>query len=184
MTFSSKKSSVSFTPSSGFSFIELLIVMAVMGIFVIGGIAAYGRFNARQLVITAGKEMLVDLRQAQSKSLSNVKSVNGCQNSPLTGYQIDGTGSRYTVTEVYSTACATGGASYVVKTVNLPAGVQFQSAFRLTFTGLSGGVTLVGAAPSTTISFCNKNCQSGGLRYSITVTRQGLIQDVPVADIP
>lgn len=171
----------------GFTLVELMVVVAVMAFTIIGGIAAYRKFNTRQLIVTSGKEMLVNFRQAQSKALTNVKTVPGCNNSLLVGYKVDGYvnsgASYYTITEQYNPAtCATGGASYIIKTVNMPSGVTFQAPFSLTFTGLSGLVTLPGASPLS-IAFCNKNCQTGGLKYTITITTEGLIQDLSTTDL-
>lgn len=160
----------------GFTLIELMVVITVAGILLVGGVAGYGKFNSRQLVINSGKEMLVNLRQAQSKALSNVKTVSGCTSSTLTGYRVAGSGSSYTVSEIYTTNCA-GGGSYVVKTMALPNGVTIRNAFSITFRGLSGGATVVGSNPI--ITFCASGCTSGAQTYNIAVTSAGLIQDNP-----
>ncbi len=164
---------------NGFTLIELMIVIGLIAVVTIGGVAGYRTFNLRQIVITSGKQMLVDLRQAQSKASSNVKSVEACKDQPMSGYRVAGSSGTYTITENYGGTCT----PQVTKTVNLPSGVTFKNNFTLTFQSLGGNVTFVGASPYA-IEFCTKNCLtgSGGLKYKITVSNQGLIQDSdPVA---
>lgn len=54
--------------TSGFSFVELIITVAVLIIVVGGGIAAFFRFNETQSVLAAGKELQTILRSAQTKA--------------------------------------------------------------------------------------------------------------------
>jgi prepilin-type N-terminal cleavage/methylation domain-containing protein len=165
----------------GFTLIELLVGLAIVGLMVGGGMVSYGTFNKRQQVSTSGKELLVNLRQAQSKVNSGVKTAPGCQAASLIGYTVQasaGSLNQYTIAEKYASSCANGGTSdtYVVKTVALASGVTFQSAFTLTFRGLSGGATFTGASPLN-LRMCNSNCGSGSLVYLVTVNQTGLIDD-------
>lgn len=185
MNFFSNKSMVcslcAIDSSRGFTLIELLVVTTLL-VFVMGGsIAGYRRFNDRQQVITAGKELLVALRQAQSKASSGVKSLASCQTVPLVGYKITvlaASQDTYTIAESYQSNCVSAtSADNVIKTVKLPQGVRFQSAFTATFTGLSGGVIYSGASPLT-LRVCNASCGTGSLQYTITVNSAGLVQDM------
>lgn len=161
----------------GFTLIELLVVVALISLTMSAGVAGYSTFNKRQLVITSGKELMVNLRQAQAKAASNVKSTAGCANATLSEYRIDGfsngSSSGYTISEVYSTGCATT----VTKTQVVPKGVFFSPAtFRLRFHTLGGGVTV--APDPYTITLCSTTtCAASDTKMAISITSTGLIQE-------
>lgn len=166
--------------SKGYTLIELLVVIAIIGIVMGTAFAGYRTFNARQLVVTSGKELLVALRQAQSAASSGTKTPDSCRTTPLEGHRITVAASdlnAYTVYEVYRAPCNGGSALYPVKTVRLNPLVRFSGAFSITFLGLSGGATLSGATPQT-IRVCNNNCAAGAINYSISVSKVGSIQDL------
>jgi prepilin-type N-terminal cleavage/methylation domain-containing protein len=168
--------------SKGYTLIELLVVVAIIGIVMSAAFAGYRTFNARQLVVTSGKELLVALRQAQSGASSGTKTPNSCRTTPLEGHRIEVVASdlnSYSVYEVYRAACNAGSTLYFVKTVRLAPSVRFSGAFAVTFLGLSGGATLSGATPQT-IRVCNNNCAAGAVNYSISVSKVGSIQDLGV----
>lgn len=152
--------------SAGFTLIEMLVVIAIMGIIMGGSIAGYIRFNDRQIVLTAGKELLTNIRQAQGRATSGVKTPTTC--TTLTGYRIQASAgaSSYTLDSVCSNA------TYNVQTYTLPSGVTFQSAVSIVFQGQYGGVTGVTAAGT------NITIQGNSLTYVITINGSGGIIDV------
>ena len=52
----------------GFTLIEILVVISITGFLVVMGIASYNEFNRRQILDQAAKNVLNDLRFAQSKA--------------------------------------------------------------------------------------------------------------------
>jgi Tfp pilus assembly protein FimT len=61
----------------GYTFLELLLVTAVMGILVIMGVAAYRQFNDRQKVVQAAQDLVTSLRLAQQDLEAGIKP-SGC----------------------------------------------------------------------------------------------------------
>src|SRR3990167_8527736 len=57
----------------GFSLIELLVVVAIIGILSSGAIAAYNNFNKAQVVRRAALNLKSDLRESQNRATSGVK---------------------------------------------------------------------------------------------------------------
>lgn len=162
---------------NGFTLVELMVVIVLISLTMSAGVAGYSRFNKRQLVITSGKELMVNLRQAQVRASSNVKSAAGCANATLSEYRIDGFSnggsSGYTISEVYSAGCATT----VTKTQVVPKGVFFSPAnFQLSFKTLAGGVTA--ASNPYTITLCSTAaCATTDTKMAISITSTGLIQE-------
>lgn len=156
----------------GFSLIELMVVIAIMGITVGGSIAGYRRFNDRQTVVTAAKELLVNLRDAQSRAQSGVKVAQGCV-TPLTGYTVE---VRAGALQQYEISQTCTGGSYLIKTYPLPSGLAFQQAFSMTFLSQGGGVSSSQALPYT-MRISNG---STGTVYGISVNRVGTLEDLGV----
>lgn len=71
----------------GFTLIELVVVMAIMGLLFNLGVARYVDFNRRQSVITTGLKLKNDLRSIQQKALSGLKPITiPC--TELSGYVV------------------------------------------------------------------------------------------------
>ena len=76
------------SPVQGFTLIELMITIALMGLLFNLGIARYLDFNRRQSTTTIGLKLKNDLRSIQQKALSGVKPyVAPCTTA---GNQLDG----------------------------------------------------------------------------------------------
>ncbi|MEP7167382.1 MAG: type II secretion system protein [Candidatus Woesebacteria bacterium] len=166
--------------SAGYTLVELLVVIVIIGITLTGAFAGYRTFNNRQIVTTSGKELLVALRQVQAGASSGTKTPASCAGTQLVGHRIQAAAAslgKYTLTEVYASACNAGSNQYFIKDVILPSTLHFSGAFTITFTGLSGGATLSGASPMT-IRLCNNNCANGAVNYSMSVSNTGSIQDL------
>lgn len=71
----------------GFTLVELLITIAIVGILVGFGIASYRDFNKRQIVKGAALNLKNDLRVAQGKALAGEKPA-GCGTNILSGHKL------------------------------------------------------------------------------------------------
>lgn len=160
----------------GFTLIELIVVVAIIMIMGAGALAGYRRFNDRQVLLTSGKELLVNLRQAQGKATSGIKIISnpGCPSTAtLVGYRVQagaGNLSSYTVEQ----ACQSGAAiSYSQsRTFRLATGAAFENAFSVTFLGQFGGVSA-----ATTIRIIPTSMSTQTQRYTVTIDQSGSITD-------
>lgn len=146
----------------GFTLIELVVSVAIMGILVGGGIAAYRTFNTKQLVINAGKEYVQLLRVAQKKAKSGEKPA-GC--TTLSGYRVSvlANGSRV------STYVLCDGGDVVIfdSEKDFASEVIFSQNATLDFQVLLGGVVGFG-----TVTITNLNASSS---YEVQITSEGSI---------
>lgn len=87
--------------NNGFSLIELIAVIAVMGGMLAIGIGAYSSFNGSQALQIGASDVVNLLAVAKSRSISQVKPPQ-CAGQTLTGYQISLTplDSEYTLSVV------------------------------------------------------------------------------------
>lgn len=61
----------------GFTFIELLVSLAITGVVLSLGLAKYNEFNRRQIVVQAAQGLKANLRLAQSRALAAEKQCSG-----------------------------------------------------------------------------------------------------------
>lgn len=146
----------------GFTLIELVVSVAIIGMLVGGGIAAYRTFNTKQLVMSAGKEYVQLLRVAQKKAKSGEKPV-GC--NTLAGYRVsvlanDSRVSTYAL-------CDGGSVSILDNEKYFSSEVIFSQNSTLDFQVLFGGVVGFG-----TVTITNLNASSS---YEIQITSEGSI---------
>lgn len=168
-------------PLLGFTLIEIIVVVAIMGVIMGGSIAGYRRFNERQKLLTTGKELLVNLRRAQAKATSGVKTNVGCNNQVLVGYRVQSfTQNRYTLSQV----CVVAGVQsfYAISTIDLPTGALVETNFDVTFLGQSGGVRAGSALPLTIRikpASQTANCNASiATCYDIQVNSTGSVDDL------
>lgn len=64
--------------SSGFTLIELIVVVLIIGILFSIGVAKYGEFNRSQIVEQAALDLKNNLRLAQNKAFSGEKDTSVC----------------------------------------------------------------------------------------------------------
>lgn len=141
---------------SGFTLIESLIVISILGILLSIGIAAYNVFNRNQILFQTAKNLKGDLRLAQSKALSAEKDCDinvcggttaGCGNDndssekTLDGWFVLFSNNSYTI---YG-SCQ--GVQFGQKTFDLPNNVSISSPNTIKFQVLTKGVD-----PATTIT--------------------------------
>ncbi len=151
----------------GYTLIEIMVVIVIMSLLVGGGLAGYTKFNDRQTILVAGRQLIASMRQAQQYSASGIKPV-GCDTG-LRGYRVTAAsgGSTYTVAAI----CTTTGTTVVVKQETLAAGVQFASNVDVTFLGQVGGAQTTN--PTVTLS-------QGTLTYQLTISSSGDITEVGI----
>lgn len=174
-----------FSTTKGFTLIEILIAIATLMTIVGLGIAAFIRFNERQTLIQAAREMQVMLRSAQRKA--SVGEVPADCDDPgtvaeekLQAYRVSVTGGVPGSLVSMFAMCGTSQQSMTAitparDTYQLPAGISAVSSHELDFFSLHGGVDVNGssgaAAESVTIALSNE----GGLSYIFDVTKGGEI---------
>lgn len=111
-------------PRSGFTVMELLVVMGVIIILFSIGLAAFNRFNRRQVVEQVTRNLESDLRLAQSKAVAQEKPGGWCDGAgeTLVGYRLRFTSETQYVIE----AICSNADEYpkTIKTVNLPEEIE------------------------------------------------------------
>jgi prepilin-type N-terminal cleavage/methylation domain-containing protein len=150
---------------NGFTLIELLIATTILLVVVGGGLVSYIRFNDRQVLQTAGKEVITYLRSAQTKARVGDRPA-GC--NQLLGYAFRGaTGSnRFRLMAV----CDNG--DVLTENRDMNAAVTWVSNPDIRFGVLHGGVTNAG-----TLTLTN-----GDLQYQVVVSAGGDISNGEFVD--
>lgn len=151
--------SVEFLYSPGFTLIELLVSITIMLLLISGGIAAYVKFNDKQVILNEAKDLQSYFRSAQSRARVGDRP-SGC--TRLEGYSIQVTAGSSTVDLI--AVCSSGNINR--GQYELENNVTVGSDVNLEFYVLHGGVS-----SSQTITL---NSQSG-LQYSFEVTQGGEI---------
>lgn len=122
---------------TGFTLIEIMVAVVLIGLMSGGGVAAYRRLNERSSVEGAAKQVEQALREAQKRADSGVKPL-GC-NGVLLAYIMTMGGavgeSKYTI----QADCETSDPLAV--TYKLPEGTKFPAQKTISFRALSKGST-------------------------------------------
>lgn len=71
---------------TGFTLVELLVSISIIGVLSVIGITSYNQFNRRQILITTVQNLVSELRITQSKAESGERPA-GCVGS-MTGYKV------------------------------------------------------------------------------------------------
>lgn len=148
----------------GYTLIEILVVLAIMGLLFNFGSAGFRDFARRQALSGTAKNIQGDLRLAQADAATGQKP-SGCTTT-LDSYSFNvKSASRYTI----EANCAVS--STIVKDVNLPSGITIQAPLPglLNFKVLSQGTNLTGDW-TLTLS------QTGTNPVTVTVTPGGEIK--------
>lgn len=150
-----------FSASKGFTLIEILVVVVIMGLTVGGGIAAYNKLNDRQMVLQGAKNVVSQLRLAQKRADAGEKPFSSCLQ--LDGYRVAGSGQLLTMGAVCD-----GDLTQIEPTnFQLTGNAYFATPFAFTFQTLSAGVT--GATNVVVID------SSQTISYTIVVTPAGAV---------
>lgn len=161
---------------SGFTFIELLVVVGTIGLLSTLGIASFVSYSRTQAINSAAFDVVTTFNLAKSRSRTQVKPLTGnCSNLVLEGYLV-----RIVNNVTYQMEVTCEGSSYVVSdgTKQLP---NAQTGQPITFSAasigktflfkvLSGSVQLAGGAANDTVVM-----NGYGITKTITVYANGKI---------
>jgi prepilin-type N-terminal cleavage/methylation domain-containing protein len=153
--------------NSGFTILELIIGIAILGLTFTIGTAKYLEFNKTQTLKSAVLEMKNNLRDIQAKANAGVKpsGSSGCTGD-LVGYVV-----HYSSTTQYQVYADCGNPSITRKTYSLIATTKFQPMFAdFTFLSLSEGV-------SPAARTINIESTSISKFYAINISRSGEITE-------
>ncbi len=156
---------------SGFTLIELMVVISIIAIMFGIDLSSYNTFNRNQILQQAAENLRSDLRLAQNKALAGQKPVNQptfCNGGTLIGYGFTINAFSYS----FAAYCSDGTVSAPVKSVDLAqknVGLVY-TAPKLIFLVLGRGVDL-GSSERQTITL-----NSAGQSRYIDVSPQGVIK--------
>lgn len=160
--------------TSGYTLIEILVVISIMGILFGLGYANYRDYSRRQGLINTKELVLADLRLAQATALSGtVPSDFNCTGSNfLNGYDFRiRSSTRYEI----RANCSGGYVSRVTKNVYLPSGTRFVNPYPapnpILFKVLGQGTNI--SAASTTITLTQTGVSNNA---TITIYKSGRIE--------
>lgn len=157
--------------SKGYTLIELMVVITIIGIVFSAGFAGYRDFSRRQAVAGVTKSILSDLRNAQQLALTGQKPTldylgNAVTCTRLSGYTFTRTSAtNYQVTANCLNAVA---ANHIIKNIDLSTGITL-SAGTVKFKVLGQGTDL-----SATLTYTVTH--TGGATGTITVGTGGDIK--------
>ena len=163
----------------GYSLIEVLIAVTIIGILTGSSLVGYNRFQGRQGLKSAGEQLVSDLRLTQQKALSGEKPDNWCNGSgqtlagwglefitPLTTYKIQAICSDVSVNPSTD------------KTIILPNSVtKFGGDSSIDFAAVDG-------TASNASFILSRQLGTSSSQITVTTTSAGLIFLSPITDIP
>ena len=146
--------------NSGYTLLELLMVVLIMGILVGLGAAGYRDFSRRQYITTAKQSITSGLRFAQSEASAGKK--GACASGDFQGYIFDMQTSSFSI----SIACTTGNILLQTKSLEADVTAVTTPAGLITFSPLA-----VGTGSDTTIEITHS-----GSSTTINISSQGNIE--------
>lgn len=161
--------------TSGFTLIELIIVISVILVISITTLLNYNSYTDKQRVKQAGLTLRSDLRLAQTKAISGQKPFLCDETTILEGYTVSfstvcGSSGCYTIQPRCSTAGVTVDTTNETTTVYLPSGINFDRSYDpVTFSAVTGVTDLT--------SNLSLVLTGAGVTYTVTVTPSGSVSD-------
>ena len=153
---------------NGFSLIELLVVISIIGVVFTAGIVSFVSYGRKQAVNSATLDVVTNLNIAKSQARNQVKP-SECNNNIFQGYQVYIDDSN---TYVLSAMC--GGSSYATKTYK----ISPDSAKKITFSPPSLAKTFLFRPLSGVVAF---NTTSGN-QSTIVVSGYGQTRTITIYD--
>lgn len=159
---------------SGFTLIEILIVIVILGIIMAIGSVRFRDFSRRQATASAKRQLLADVRAAQSDASSGRKP-EGCTGA-LLGYGFRVTGTTGPASYEIFARCSQGAGSqdFAVIQARLPDGISITipSVNPVIFKPLSQGTNL----PSASTVTVNINSSISSITESLIIRPTGEIR--------
>lgn len=160
----------------GYSLIEVLVAVTIIGILTGSSLVGYNRFQGRQGLKSAGEQLVSDLRLTQQKALSGEKAAGWCQGltDSLTGWRLI-----FTSAAVYDIrGVCSSGTTIVFKSITLPnSATKSAGGDSVDFAAVNGTTTDASFTLSrqlgTTVS-----------QITVTTTSAGLVKLSAITDIP
>jgi prepilin-type N-terminal cleavage/methylation domain-containing protein len=126
------------TIHTGFTLLELLVVVSIITMLIVGATAGYGNFSNKNLLKQTMLTLKNDLRLAQTNALSGKKPQSDC--TKLTGYSVSFTDVSYVIEPVCSPASLS-----TYPSILYPSGIVMSSPpSPILFYGLSNGTNISG----------------------------------------
>lgn len=148
-------------PKLGYTLVELMIAIAIIGLLVTFGISAYARAQEAQLVKSGAETVLEALTAAQKEATAGTRDCTG----EYLGQEVTASGN----TIQYRALCK-GGEVGTAKAHTIGANT-FAATYTFTFRPLNQGVDLGGAGTTLTLDFVSPQNQT----YRTEVARTGTI---------
>lgn len=146
----------------GFTLIELMIAITIIGILVSMGISAYGKGRDRQYGVIAGEQIISLLQENQSIASTGKKDCTG----KYIGQEVV-----ISTPNTFASRSLCEGNDGVVSTVTVP-NITIVSGNTLIFSPLSKGIEIVGGGASYLLTYNS----SASLTYAVKVTGSGTIE--------
>lgn len=113
----------------GFTIIEVLVVIVIIGMIMVAGSVRYREFSQRQLIVTMKRQILADIRSVQSDAATGRKP-GGCNSEGYTlvghAFEMTSTGGPSTPATYETYAICNDGSTdetFTTKAVSLPLGI-------------------------------------------------------------
>jgi len=160
--------------TKGYSLLEILIVLVIIGVVFSVGIAQFRDFSRRQAVRVAARQLLGDIREIQSQALSGKKPA-GCTGT-FNGIRFAMTGSSGPPQYEIQAQCSTASPAANVKTLADSVYIQTPLPGDVVFRTVANGTNLV-AGSSRVVTVCASGI-SGGI--SLTISASGDVTETEV----
>lgn len=153
------------SPAFGFTLVELLIVIAVIGILAASSIPVFSSYTSSQRLSQTAKNVKNDLRSAQNRAISGVE-------GKAWGMSFNGSNS-YTIFTCTSLSACTCNDQTNFTTKSLATGFEISSA-TIIFDAVSGDICANGSSLLGSTSF---TITLSGVSRTITVSAGGKIEE-------
>jgi type II secretory pathway pseudopilin PulG len=159
---------------SGYTLIEIIVVVGIMILMMGGGIAAFIQFQEKQAVIGAASDMKVQLRLAQTRARSG-DVPEGCDR--LQSYAVRTTTASETTLVSQVAVCDSG--EVVRKEKELAPGITAAGDYDIRFLTLHGGVS---GAETITLESTTGYAYEFEVTQGGEITEGGIVQEQQAAD--
>ncbi len=146
----------------GFTLIELMIAITIIGVLVSMGLSAYGRGRDRQYGVIASEQIISYLQEQQSIANTGKKDCAG----KYLGQQVN-----ISTPNTFTSQSICEGNNGIMSSMTVP-NIAINSGTTLVFNPLSKGIEIAGSISQFTLTYLS----SANLTYSITIVNSGTIE--------